>query len=78
MTQFTAVFEGGLLRPTEPLAIAEGARLQVFIVTPTTHAGTSSPAEILDRIAALPTAGGDPTTSRDHDKVLYDSGNSKE
>jgi predicted DNA-binding antitoxin AbrB/MazE fold protein len=69
----TATFEGGLLRPTTPLALPEGTRVELIIVTHAdqdTRAGRRV-ARILAEIAALPTSGGDPRTGRDHDRVLY-------
>ena len=68
--QITAVFEGGLLRPTVPLALAEGARVEVILVTPPDQGGPSA-AEVLAQIAALPIEPGPEFTGRDHDKVLY-------
>lgn len=70
-TQCTAVYEHGCLRPKTPLALAEGTEVQVFILPPSTNTDRRSPAELLAEIAALPTNGGDPNTSRDHDHILY-------
>jgi predicted DNA-binding antitoxin AbrB/MazE fold protein len=72
-TRRTAIYEGGVLRLTEPVAIPEGDRVEVIILSRAADAkeGSRSPAEILAEIAALPTAGGDPATSRDHDQILY-------
>lgn len=67
----TAVYEGGLLRPTSPLSLEEGAQVEVIILRPSADLGTGQAADILAAIAALPTPGGDPSTSRDHDRVLY-------
>jgi len=73
MTTITAVVESGLLRPTTPLALAEGTRVELIIVR---NGGGARPqgsaaASILAEIAALHTAGGDPTTSQKHDQILY-------
>jgi predicted DNA-binding antitoxin AbrB/MazE fold protein len=70
-TRFIAVYEGGLLRPKVPISLEEGAQVEVMIIQRSTSGDSRSPAEILAGIAALPTLGGDPFTSRDHDKVLY-------
>ncbi len=71
-TSITAVFEGGLLRPTAPLALAEGTRVSLILLgaDQSTREGLDA-ASILAGIAALPTVGGDARTSRDHDQVLY-------
>lgn len=70
--QFTAVFENGVLRPKEPIALLEGTEVEVVIVQEEEESGSRRSAEILAEIAALPIEGsGDPFTSRDHDKVLY-------
>jgi predicted DNA-binding antitoxin AbrB/MazE fold protein len=72
-TSITAVFEAGLLRPTTPLLMAEGTRVELIIISAERNgkqAGRTA-ASILAEIAALPTAGGDPRTSQDHDQVLY-------
>ena len=72
-TLTTAVFEAGLLRPTTPLALAEGTRVELIVISDEKNgrqAGRSA-ASILAGIAALPTSGGDPRTSQDHDQVLY-------
>ncbi len=68
---FKAVYEQGLLRPTVPISLPEGTQVEVLVLEPPICGDHDSPAEILGTIAALPTSGGDPFTSRDHDKVLY-------
>jgi predicted DNA-binding antitoxin AbrB/MazE fold protein len=70
-THCTAVYEGGVLRPTTPVPLEEGARVEVIILQPSAADEAQDPAAILAAIAALPTAGGDPATSREHDHVLY-------
>jgi predicted DNA-binding antitoxin AbrB/MazE fold protein len=72
-TSITAVFEGGLLRPTTPLALAEGTRVELIIISDESNGKEigRSAASILVGIAALPTSGGDPRTGQDHDQVLY-------
>jgi predicted DNA-binding antitoxin AbrB/MazE fold protein len=69
--QCTAIFEHGVLRPLTPPQLDEGEQVQLIIV-PQSETDGKSPAEILAGIAALPVeGGGDPNTSRDHDRVLY-------
>lgn len=70
-THVTAVYEGGLLRPTAPLPLEEGAQVEVIVIGPPREGDATQAADILAAIAALPTTGGDPFTSRDHDQVLY-------
>jgi hypothetical protein len=70
--RFTAVVEGGRLRPTVPLGLTEGQSVEVFILAPETADDQSqSAAEILAAIAALPAEAADPLTSVRHDEVLY-------
>ena len=68
---FTAIYEHGLLKPTVPISLDEGSQVEVIIISKSASPDRRTPAEILAEIAALPTAGGDPFTGRDHDKVLY-------
>jgi predicted DNA-binding antitoxin AbrB/MazE fold protein len=72
-TSITAVFEGGVLRPTTQLVLAEGTRVELIIISDEKNGKQTgrTPGSILAEIAALPTAGGDPRTSQDHDQVLY-------
>lgn len=71
-TAITAIFEGGVLRPTAPMQLAEGTRVELIVVSPgNTGEGGRSAASILAELANLPTAGGDPRTSQEHDRVLY-------
>ncbi len=72
-TSITAVFESGLLRPTTPLKLAEGSRVKLIIVDAERNGQQTGPAaaSILAEIAALPTSGGDPRTSQNHDQILY-------
>jgi predicted DNA-binding antitoxin AbrB/MazE fold protein len=72
-TSISAVFEGGLLRPTTPLALAEGTRVELIVVSDEKSARLQggNAAGILAEIAALPSFGGDPKTSEEHDQILY-------
>jgi predicted DNA-binding antitoxin AbrB/MazE fold protein len=72
-TSITAVFEAGLLRPMTPLSLPEGTRVELIIISNERNGKKPirSAANILAEIAALPTSGGDPRTSQDHDQILY-------
>jgi hypothetical protein len=69
----TAVVEAGLLRPTTPLMLAEGTRVELLVMCDEMKGKQPgrTAASILAEIAALPTLGGDPRTGQDHDVVLY-------
>ena len=72
-TRFTAVYEHGLLRPTEPVSLEEGANVEVIVVQPSTATSGRRAAEILAKIAALPLEpGGRDFAGHDHDRILYD------
>ena len=74
-TRIEAIFENGVFRPTEPVRIAEGERVQIVVVAPDDPIEHRSPASILADIAALPLEStGDESTARDHDRFLYGSG----
>lgn len=66
-----AVYENGVLRPTEPLALSEGA--QVEITLHLEDAGPPRPLwEALAEIASLPAESpADGFSGADHDEVLY-------
>jgi hypothetical protein len=71
-TQFTAIVEQGLLRPTVPLDLPDGTPVEVRIVAAAQPAKEGqSPAEILAAIAALSPGPADPSTSVRHDEILY-------
>jgi predicted DNA-binding antitoxin AbrB/MazE fold protein len=72
-TTIEAVYEQGVLRLKAPIALAEGAEVEVIVISRDVVNGESKPAEILAAIAALPSAGGNGEFSgRDHDSVLYE------
>ncbi len=73
-TTIEAVYEQGILRLKEPLALAEGATVEVTITTrEKSSASASAPAGTLAAIAALPIEGtGEDFSGRDHDRILYD------
>jgi predicted DNA-binding antitoxin AbrB/MazE fold protein len=70
-SRFVAVFENGVLRPTVPLPLKEGDKVNVLIYQSTSINNQDHVADILAKIAALPTLGGDPSTSREHERVIY-------
>ncbi|MGI8640415.1 MAG: antitoxin AF2212-like protein [Pyrinomonadaceae bacterium] len=68
----SAVYENGTLILDKPLAVSEGVKVQVIILTPQDEEQDKTPAEILAELAALPIEGKtDKFSGRDHDKVLY-------
>ena len=71
--QLQAVFEGGVIRPLEPVDLAEGELIEVILLPRNGNAGvTATPAQILARIAALPREGApDDFSGQDHDRILY-------
>jgi predicted DNA-binding antitoxin AbrB/MazE fold protein len=75
MTQCTAIYENGVLRPKQPLELPEGAEVQVIVVQALPVSSPSDQrtiAEVFATIAALPMEGKDVGFSgRDHDAVLY-------
>lgn len=71
-TRFAAVYEHGLVRPTEPVCLDEGTKVEVIVVRPSTAPDGRRAAEILAAIAALPMQpSGHEFTGRDHDQILY-------
>jgi len=71
-TRFTAIVEHGVLRPTTPVPLAEGAQVDVIVVDRVAATSARTPAEILAEIAALPLEpGGRPISGREHDQILY-------
>ncbi len=66
----SAVYENGTLILEKPLAISEGSKVEILVVSKESHKRT--PAEILAELAALPLEGKtDKFSNRDHDKILY-------
>ena len=71
-TTIEAVYERGVLRLKEPVALADGTIVEVTITTNEISGEKKTPAEILSAIASLPIEGnGQPISGRDHDNVLY-------
>ena len=70
MTTIEAIYEGGMLRPLEPVHLAEGAHVEIILVPQAPDPRRA--AEILAQIADLPIQGKtDPFSGADHDKALY-------
>jgi len=76
--RITAVVENGLLRPTEPLALPNGTRVDLTIAqTSGAEAGipSTSPIDtvkkIVAAIAAIPVEPGPEFSGREHDRILY-------
>ena len=67
-----AIYEDGVLKPTQAIALPEGTHVSVVITPTETASAAEIPAEILAEIAALPMASNNQGFSkRDHDSVLY-------
>lgn len=71
--EIEAVYENGVLRPVEPLELAEGERFHLIIVTHHKQQPASDGAvKALSEIAALPIEGAsDAFSGREHDRILY-------
>lgn len=70
-----AIYEDGVLKPSQPIALAEGTRVSLVIETPAEILSTPSPAAILAAIAALPLESPhSPQSNRNHDQILYGAG----
>ncbi|MGB7160986.1 MAG: antitoxin family protein [Tepidisphaeraceae bacterium] len=67
-----AIFENGVFRPTEPVALTNGSHVELTVRTDDVDAVTSdgSALEPLSRLAALPLEG-DRDEFSDHDAILY-------
>ena len=69
-----AIYQGGVFKPSEPVAIAEGARVELTVhaEAPFAPATAAAVRDLVEEIAALPIEGAtDPFSGADHDKVLY-------
>lgn len=68
----SAIYENGVLRLEKPLAVSEGAKVEILIVISKDEKQLKTPAELLAELAALPIEGKtDKFSGRDHDKILY-------
>ncbi|MEA2176663.1 MAG: hypothetical protein QOD00_4255 [Blastocatellia bacterium] len=71
-TTVEAIYEQGVLRLKEPLSLAEGAEVEVIVISREPAAGEVKVTEVLAAIAALPLEGADDNFSgREHDSILY-------
>lgn len=69
-----AVYEKGIIRPIEPLALPDGSRLDVIIISHEQPETIQSAAQVLAEIATLPLEGPrDGFAGREHDAILYPS-----
>lgn len=67
-----AIYEEGVLKPVQPISLAEGTRVSLVIKTTDEREVGQSPATILAAIAALPLEVTDQSASnQDHDQTLY-------
>ena len=70
--EIQAVYEGGMIRPLQPLELPEGARLDVIVITHEQFKTNGNTVEMLAEIAALPLEGSsDAFAGREHDSILY-------
>lgn len=68
----SAVYESGVFRPTTRPQLDEGVQVEI-LVRPRQMLSPKSVAEALATAAAMPVARfGDPLTSRNDDRVIYD------
>ncbi len=68
----SAIYENGVLILEKPLAVSEGVRVEIIVLSPNDKKQAKTPAELLAEIAALPMEGNGKTFSnRDHDRILY-------
>ena len=68
----SAVYEQGVLRLKEPVALADGADVEVIIITHDAVPLAEQAAAILEELAAMPMEQDDGEFSgRDHDAILY-------
>lgn len=74
----SAVYENGTLILDEPLAVSEGVKVEIIVLSPKNKKSEKTPAELLAEIAALPMEGkGEKFSNRDHDRILYGKANEK-
>ena len=73
-----ATYEGGVLRPAEPLALKEVETAEVTVASISEADAPPDPADMaafLAKLAAIPADGPEPddglSPARDHDKILY-------
>jgi predicted DNA-binding antitoxin AbrB/MazE fold protein len=76
--RITAVVENGLLRPTEPLGLPNGTRVDLTIAQSAgaeAVVSSTSPIDTVKKmvaaIAAIPVEPGPKFSGREHDRILY-------
>ncbi len=68
----SAVYQNGTLILDEPLAVSEGTKVEIIVLSPEDKGQEKTPAELLAEIAALSMEGKtDKFSGSDHDKILY-------
>lgn len=71
-TTVEAIYEQGVLKLKEPISLAEGAEVEVIVISREPVEGELRPSEVLAAIASLPLESPDSEFSaRDHDTILY-------
>jgi predicted DNA-binding antitoxin AbrB/MazE fold protein len=72
-TTIRAIYEGGVLRPTDPVDLADGTPVEVIVIDrgASVAKANQAAADILAEIASIPPDGPDPFAGKDHDEVLY-------
>jgi predicted DNA-binding antitoxin AbrB/MazE fold protein len=67
-----AIYERGVFRPIEPVALKDGSRVELEFEMPTPPPGAKDLAAALAEIAALPVEGPhDRFSGADHERILY-------
>jgi predicted DNA-binding antitoxin AbrB/MazE fold protein len=69
--RFTAIVDHGVLRPTIPVQLEEGATVEVVVVSQPEMPTAANAAAILADLAKLASSHGDPATGIEHDRVIY-------
>ena len=72
-TPIEAVYEHGVLRPTRPIDLAEGTRVEIIVIPESSTQGParSTPAQVAARIAAMPVQSSpEGFSGEDHDAIL--------
>ncbi len=74
-TTIEAVYEQGVLRPKEPLALAEGAEVEVIVIAREPTGGNDTPAttptDLTALLAQCEVDTGIPDLAHQHDYYLY-------
>jgi len=72
-TKVHAVYRGGVLLPTVPLAVAEGSEVELTVTAKDPESGLGNLAKVLEEIARLPAEGPqDGFSGAEHDRILYE------